>query len=71
MVALHGVRGTIDQSREEFVEKTLKGFIHFDYNFTSITLTLSEQLDDSLTAIQIAQIQQYNIFTAQWLRFMG
>ena len=71
MVALHGVSSTMSQSREEFVEKTLKGFIHFDYNFISITLTLSEQLDNSLTAIQIAQIQQYSIFTAQWLRFMG
>ena len=71
MVALHGVRGTIDQSREELVEKTLKGFIHFDYNFTSITLTLSEQRDTSLTVIQIAQTQHYSVSTALCLGFMG
>ena len=71
MVALNGVSSTISQTREEFIERTINRISYFDYIFISITLTLSEQLDNSLAVIQIAQTQHYNISTPQWLRFMG
>ena len=71
MVALNEVSDTITQSDVMFIERTIKQISYFDYIFTSITLALSEQLDNSLTVIQIAQTQHYSISTARWLRFMG
>ena len=71
MVALHGVSSTIGQSREVFIGKTINRISYFDYIFTSITLTLSEQLDNSLAVIQISHAQYYSISNSQWLRFMG
>ena len=67
MLGLHHgmVSSTIGQSREVFIERTIKRIFYFDYIFTSITLTLSEQLDNSLAVIQIAQTQHYSISTAQ------
>ena len=71
MVALNGVSDTTTQSDMMLIEKVIKRISYFDNIFTSITLTLSEQLDNSLAVIQIAQTQHYNISTPQWLRFMG